>query len=83
MAKYDPLRDHLAAATTSRVELSFQRLEGILGATLPASARDHRAWWSNEVRGQHVQARAWLDVGFVVGSVDPMRGRVVFERTDR
>jgi hypothetical protein len=30
---------------------------------LPPSAHRHRAWWSNERKGNHVQAAAWLEAG--------------------
>ena len=64
MAKYDPLRDWLKACGKDEVALSFLEIEGVLGDTLPQSADDHRAWWANEPKGRHVQARAWLDAGY-------------------
>jgi hypothetical protein len=75
--KYAPLREYLASVRGA-VELSFDNIEGIVGS-LPASARNHRAWWANDAT--HVQARAWLDAGRRVASVELGRGRVRFERT--
>jgi hypothetical protein len=47
-------------------------------AGLPPSAYEHRAWWSNERQGSHVQAIGWLDAGRRVESVDLDTTRVTF-----
>lgn len=65
MSKYDPLGRHLAKLgreTTHR--LTFDRIESILGFRLPRSARDHQAWWANQVGPGHVQSNAWLNEGW-------------------
>jgi hypothetical protein len=80
MAKYDPLRTFLQSSPVSRVSMSFEQIEQLLGASLPESARVHRAWWANEAVGQHVQARSWLEAGFSVTALDQERRSVVFER---
>ena len=69
MSKYAPLAEYLGKQETGRVTLTFGQVEEILGAQLPASARCYRPWWGNEIAGQHVQARAWLDVGWRLESV--------------
>ena len=43
----------------------FQTLEDILNSGLPASARRHRVWWSNNING-HTHARAWVAAGWEV-----------------
>ena len=82
MAKYDPLKDYLKDLPTSLndVTLSFDHINEILQSDLPYSANQYSAWWSNEVNGQHVQARAWLNAGWKVESVDFNRKRVRFIR---
>ena len=75
---YQPLGDHLRAVDGGRVVLSFAEIERILGRSLPASARKHRAWWSNERSGTHSHARAWMDAGWHVAAVDFNAGRVEF-----
>lgn len=80
MAKYDPLLEYLEGATRSPITLSFREVERLLNATLPVSARKHAAWWSNEPVGSHVQARAWMDAGWVA-RVDIAGQSVEFRRT--
>ncbi len=80
---YQPLCDHLQTVDAFRLELSFADIERILGRTLPASARKHRAWWSNERSGTHSHARAWMDAGWHVASVDFNAGRVEFSKGRR
>lgn len=76
VAKYDPLFQFLCKAGDGPVELTFDEIEQLVGA-LPMSALKFRQWWANEVTGsRHVQAKAWLNAGREVESVDP-RARVV------
>ena len=73
---YQPLSSHLGGVGQARVALTFSAIERILGRSLPASARKHRAWWSNERSGSHSHARAWMDAGWSVEGVDFNDGRV-------
>jgi mRNA-degrading endonuclease RelE of RelBE toxin-antitoxin system len=77
--KYLPLARVLAKCPDIQIEFSFQQIETIIGDALPPSAHKHRPWWANE-RGRHVQASAWLGVGWKVESVDTLGGLVRFER---
>lgn len=77
---YEALSDHLRSLNRGVEELTFARLERILGRPLPASARRHRAWWANESQGSHSQARSWMGAGWVVDAVDPQSGSVRFRR---
>lgn len=76
--KYAPLQRHLSHVDEESVTLSFARVEEILGARLPASATTHLAWWGNETRGRHVQARAWMNAGWRVTNVNMERRSVTF-----
>ena len=81
MNRYDPLRDRLREVHgASEVTLTFAEIEQLIGGSLPASAREHRAWWANEGRpdSSHVQCRAWMEAGWFVDSVDVHAGRVTF-----
>ena len=78
MAKYDPLRDHLAAAPAGPVTMSFERIDALVGG-LPRSARAYRPWWGNH-GGAHVQAVAWLAAGRTVTAVDLATEQVTFSR---
>ncbi len=77
VSKYDSLREHLDRLPPELVQLSFAEIDRIV-AGLPPSAYEHRAWWSNERQGSHVQAIGWLDAGRRVESVDLNTTRVTF-----
>jgi hypothetical protein len=78
MGKYDPLFDYLCRASDGRLEMTFSEIEQLVGP-LPASASVYPMWWANEADGgRHVQARAWLNAGREVESVDRATQRVVF-----
>jgi hypothetical protein len=75
--KYHPLGEHLAGRSDSKVRMTFAEVEELVGR-LPDSAHLHRAWWGNN--GSNVEARAWLDAGWHVVSVNQTAGEVVFAR---
>jgi hypothetical protein len=75
--KYGPLREHLSGNTGTRVHMTFKAMEDLVGR-LPDSAYRHRAWWGNN--DASVEAKAWLDAGWRVESVDQAAGEVVFTR---
>ncbi|MDZ7788915.1 MAG: hypothetical protein U5L08_00180 [Xanthomonadales bacterium] len=79
--KYGALHDFLQTASDV-VDLSFVELERILGAPLPASARDYRPWWANhEGANKSPQSRAWQSAGYRVDGVKlGERGSVRFVR---
>jgi hypothetical protein len=77
MGKYDPLFEYLCRANDGRLEMTFSDIEQLVGP-LPASASVRAPWWANEAEGgRHVQARAWLNAGREVESVDRATQRVV------
>lgn len=80
-SKYAPLGDYLASLNNDRVELTFERIEEIIAAPLPPSARNHAAFWANHYGGTHVWATAWMDAGWRVDSYSLAGERVVFLRT--
>jgi len=69
-SRYAPLHEHLAKVSkdTKTYELSFDEITTIMGADLPRSAYDHRAWWANTE--SHSQALAWISAGWKVDGVD-------------
>jgi hypothetical protein len=76
--KYSPLQEHLSAATGNRIRMTFTAVEDLVGY-LPESAYRHRAWWGNN--DGTAEAKAWLDAGWRVESVNQATGEVVFTRT--
>lgn len=77
MGKYALLLEHLTRSPASQVEMTFDEIDALVGG-LPVSAVRHQAWWSNEVAGSHVQARAWMEAGREVVAVDRQGRRVLF-----
>lgn len=75
--KYGPLGAHLAGCAGDRARMTFAEVEQLVGR-LPDSAYRHRAWWGNN--GSNVEARAWLDAGWRVDSVNATAGEVIFTR---
>jgi len=69
-SRYAPLNKHLAGIpkSTKNYELSFDEITKVMGAQLPKSAYDHRAWWANTE--SHSQALAWISAGWKVDGVD-------------
>ena len=82
-SKYTPLEHFLRGLPINQQEvtMSFEQIERILNDKLPQSATQHRAWWSNETEGSHVEAHAWLDAGWKMDSVDQHQQWVRFLRT--
>ena len=80
MSKYSALRRQLENAAGPSVEMTFGEVDDIVGG-LPASARRHSAWWSNEREGSHVQAHAWMDAGWRAESVNLTAERVRFTKS--
>jgi len=80
--KYTPLENYLTVLPASRgeVRLSFEHIERMLKEELPPSAKQHRAWWSNETEGSHVQAHSWMDAGWKVDAVNFSENWVRFIR---
>ena len=78
-SKYEPLRQRLTEIEASRIRLSFNEIEAILGFRLPDSARLLPQWWAN-AGGSHVQAHAWMNAGWRTCQVDVPSGAVSFER---
>ena len=56
-------------------------MERLLGFGLPASARAHPQWWSNNL-GSHVAVRAWRHAGWRTSRVDVGGERLVFVRDE-
>lgn len=79
MSKYEPLRAHLAALTGDEWSTTFDEIEQLLGFRLPDSARHHRPWWSNTVKGS-AGSVAWRLAGFLTGDVKLDKEKVVFRR---
>jgi len=79
MSKYAGLGEFLRAQPTSEVRVSFADIERITHTKLPRSARNYRAWWSNNPTNS-VMTKVWLDAGFETEQVDMAAEKLVFKR---
>jgi hypothetical protein len=60
------------------VTLTFQRIEGIIGDSLPLQAYRSAEWWRKNLASAHIQA--WENVGWKVEDVDTEKRSVTFRR---
>jgi len=79
MGKYEPLSDYLRRQRSDQIALTFGEIEQIVGLKLPQSAKEYRAWWSNNPSNS-VMTKAWLDAGFESEQVDMESRKLVFRR---
>ncbi len=81
MRAYAPLHTWLVGqpGNIHNIPATFAQIEGILGFTLPATARQKSQWWENNP-ARHVQATAWLDAGFFTRDVNIPNEMLTFSR---
>ncbi len=79
MGKYEPLGRFLRQQGSELVVMKFEDIERVVGSKLPASSRQHRAWWSNNPNN-NVMTRVWLDAGFQTEQVDVEGRRLIFRK---
>ena len=79
--RYAALAEHLfsLSESRSRITLTFSEIERMIDGTLPASAREYRAWWSNDSSRQP-HADHWLSAGWRTDEVDLVREIISFSR---
>ena len=77
--KYHPLHVHLQQSDQDELTLTLSQIETLLDGELPASARTHRAWWSNRGEGS-VQAAAWMGAGYHVAAIDLAEAQITFRK---
>ncbi len=82
MSRYELLERFLRSRAENEVPITFAEIERILGRPLPASAHEHRAWWSNNP-ANNVMTKAWLAAGYESERVDIAGERLVFRRRNR
>lgn len=79
--RYAALADWLQSqpGRVDSVQLLFSQIEKIVSADLPASARNHRAWWANDSVG-HSHSQLWLDAGWRTTYINLTEGKITFSR---
>lgn len=76
---YQRLAAYLAEQSSNRAKLTFGDIERILQVDLPESARQHPAWWANDVT--HIWASQWLVAGWEEVELDLRQQVVTFRPT--
>ncbi len=61
------------------ITLSWEEIEQLIQSTLPTSAYK-RAWWSNRDSDSALQARAWIQAGYHVETIDLDSRTVTFRK---
>ena len=77
-SKYAPLTNYLVnlGKYTSYASLSFSKIEGLIGDSLPESAYQKAEWWKNT--DSTIQGHAWMLAGWQVKEVKLEGKRVIF-----
>lgn len=78
--RYTPLQQYLINLSVDEIKLSFDEMEAILKASLPASAYKHKVWWANSERSQP-HAITWLKAGYKIKEVS-FGHYVIFTKAD-
>ncbi len=77
--KYFLLFEYLRLHKQHEVILSIAEIEALVGQTLPPSAWNKRAWWSNRSGGAS-QAKAWMEAGYHVEKLDLGTAQITFRK---
>lgn len=87
MPLYRPLTHHLISARRrgeTRIELTFDELENVLGFTLAPYARTEKSFWCDDPRNYHAWTQAYKQAGWGLESVtcakgkDAKKGKIAF-----
>ena len=76
MAKYEPLKLHLIRHHPRELTMTFDEIEKVLEARLPASARRPQFWANTIGDVGHIQREAWRSArynAFLVAEEDKVR----------
>jgi len=76
--KYLPLEQWFRKqpTTPAQIELTFDEVEAILVAPLPASATKLKTWWTNVLPKIQSHRTAWLNNGWAVAEFDQQARQV-------
>lgn len=79
--RYAALADWLQSqpGRIDTIQLTFNQVEEIIETDLPASARNHRAWWANDSVG-HSHSQLWLEAGWRTTYINLTEGKITFSR---
>lgn len=76
--KYYELENYFKSCNNNIIELSFSKIEEIIGFKLPDSAYKHNAFWSNT--DSHSIAFSWRNAGYKSKYTNLNNQTVIFEK---
>lgn len=79
-SKYYSLFEHLQKCDQAEITLTFSKIETVMDNSLPASAFNQKNWWSNRDSSSALQAKAWVNAGYHIESVDLTQQTVTFRK---
>ncbi len=77
--KFSPITDYLKNCNASKITLSFNQIEEIIGAPLCRSARTYNAYWHTSKT--HMLPLAWEDAGYIMHDLDMPNELVTLVKT--
>ena len=77
-SKFWPLVNYLKTHDRSRIILTFEEIENILGVPLCKSARKYIAYW--QPSATHTLPNLCLEAGYIITDVDLRNEKVCFEK---
>lgn len=77
-SKFWPLVNYLKTHDRSRIVLTFEEIENILGVPLCKSARKYIAYW--QLSATHTLPNLCLEAGYNITDVDLKNEKVRFEK---
>lgn len=79
-SKYQPLFEYLRKCDHHEIVLTFADIENLIKTSLPNSAKNKKAWWSNRSKNA-LQSMAWMDAGYRAEIVDFETQSVTFRQS--
>ncbi len=79
-SKYYPLFEHLQKCNQEEITLAFSQIEAVIDNSLPTSAFTKKNWWSNRDSNSALQAKAWVNAGYHIDTVDLAQQRATFRK---
>jgi len=79
--KFQKLKNFFINQHAKRIDMTFDKIEKILGFKLCDSAYKYQAYWNHKSSPTHTFPRAWVEAGYEIESMSKIdEHRVIFIR---